>query len=49
MASYPQRSRQEIEPDLLECELVKRRVLLGLAVLLCLSAVAPTIICAPHG
>jgi hypothetical protein len=49
MASYPQRSREEIELDLLQFELLKRRVLLGLAVLLCLSAVASTIICALHG
>jgi uncharacterized membrane protein len=49
MASYPQRSREQIELDRLEFELVKRRVLLGLAVLLCLSAVASTIICALHG
>jgi hypothetical protein len=49
MASYPQRSREEIELDLLRFELVKRQVLLGLAVLLCLSAVASTIICALHG
>jgi hypothetical protein len=49
MASYPQRSREEIELDLLQFELVKRRVLLGLAVLLCLSAMASTIICALHG
>jgi hypothetical protein len=50
MASYSQQSRREkIELDLLEFELIKRRVLLGLAVLLCLSAVAATIICALHG
>jgi hypothetical protein len=49
MASYLQRDREEIELDLLQFELVKRRVLLGLAVLLCLSAVASTIICALHG
>jgi hypothetical protein len=49
MASYSQQSREEIELDLLRFELVKRRVLLGLAVLLCFSAVASTIICALHG
>jgi hypothetical protein len=50
MASYPQQQRrEEVEVDLLEFELTKRRVLLGLAVLLCLSAVASTIICALHG
>lgn len=50
MASYTQQSRrEEIELDLLQFELVKRRVLLGLAVLLCLTSVASTIICALHG
>jgi hypothetical protein len=49
MASYPQQSREEIELDLLRFELVTRRVLLVLAVLLCLSAVASTIICALYG
>jgi hypothetical protein len=49
MASYTQQSREEIELDLLKFELTKRRVLLGLAVLLCLSAVASTIICALYG
>jgi hypothetical protein len=49
MASYPPRSREDIELDLLQFELVKRRVLLALAVVLCLSAVASTIICALHG
>ncbi len=32
MASYSQQSREKIELDLLKFELVKRRVLLGLAV-----------------
>ena len=46
MASDTQQSREDIELDLLRFELTKRRVLLGLAVLLCLSAVASTVICA---
>lgn len=50
MASYPEQNRREdIELKLLEFELTKRRVLLGLAVLLCLTAVASTIICALYG
>lgn len=50
MASYTQQSRrEEIELDLLEFELTKRRVLLRLAVLLCFTAVASTIICATYG
>jgi hypothetical protein len=50
MASYTQQSRrEEIELDLLQFELTKRRVLLRLAVLLCFTAVASTIICALYG
>jgi hypothetical protein len=49
MTSYLQQRREELEVRLLEFELVKRWVLLGLAVLLCLSAVASTILCALHG
>ncbi len=49
MASYLQQRREEVEVDLLQFELTKRRVLLGLAVLLCLSAIASTIVCTLHG
>jgi len=49
MASYLQQRREEVEVALLEFELFKRRVLLGLTVLLCLSAIASTILCALHG
>jgi hypothetical protein len=49
MASYLQQRREEIEVALLEFELFKCRVLLGLTVLLCLSAIASTILCALHG
>jgi hypothetical protein len=49
MADYLQQRREEVEVDLFEFELLKCRVLLGLAVLLCLSAIASTIICALHG
>jgi hypothetical protein len=50
MASYPQRrKREEIELDRLRFELFARRVLLALAVILCLGATAAAIICALHG
>jgi hypothetical protein len=49
MASYSQQRREDIELELLRFELVKRRVLLGLTVLLSLSAIASTILCAVHG
>jgi hypothetical protein len=42
MASYPQRSREDLELDRLQFELFARRVLLALAVALC----ATTIYCA---
>jgi hypothetical protein len=49
MTSYLQKRQEELAARLLEFELVKRWVLLGLTVLLCLSAVASTILCALHG
>jgi hypothetical protein len=49
MTSYLQQRQEELEVRLLEFELVKRWVLLGLTVLLCLSAVASTVVCALHG
>ncbi len=53
MASYPQQRRKEVELevelDLLKFERIKLRVLLALTVLLCLSAIASSIICALHG
>jgi hypothetical protein len=49
MASYLQQRREEAEVNLLEFELFKRRVLLALTVLLCLSAIASSVLCALHG
>src|ERR1700744_1414540 len=49
MASYPQRSRAEVEVDGLRFELFARRVMLALVVIACLGATAVAIICALYG